>query len=856
MLPSLTAAFLLGLLCGSQIPFFPVVLSSLLASVAVGLSCLERTGLLESRQALFLYASLLSGVLYWTAVAPPPLLHLPSPNRRDIVQIETTGRVVAPVQHAPGRQTLLIESDKVDPESSKVDPESRKVRLVWREPGVTLHQGDRISFRAKLHPPSGSLNPGGFDYATYLERQGIDFVATVTGADAVHLVESDAGAWRWIAWSQIDGWRAAIRDAAIRTLNQPALGIFLGIVIGERGYLQQELQDWFMVTGTVHLLSISGSHLGLVALVVFWLVRRVVLWLPSALLLALSRTLTPSRIAILLTWPTVALYALLAGAELATLRSLVMITLALVALWLGYERHLYHAMAAAAFLIVVHEPRAIFDISFQLSFLSVLVIVQTGRWVRRWEEETGPAERSVAHTAVGYSRDAVLMSGAVTLATFPVVAFYFNQVPWMGILTNLFAIPFTGIVLVPLGLLSALWTVATGAGDLVGGRGLEQLLMWMIQGLRWCAGFPGGEWHIAAPSLPAIVLFYIVIAMTSASLVARRFRIVGAGVVLLLVCWWIWSPRLGLDGDRWRVTFLDVGQGDSAVIELPDGQTVLIDGGARYERFDTGRGIVAPFLWNRGIRHVDHVVATHQQLDHVGGLIWVLRHVSVGEYWGTGVERPEQFVADLKTALRDQHIHEQIAVRGQDMLQSGPCRLLILNPSKEAASPVMGQHQSGTSLNDQSIVSRLQCGAHSILFSADVEVDGLRHLDKEGRQPVTLLKVPHHGARSSLDRDWLEQIRPHYAVISVGQANPYGHPVQAVLQAYEDQRVALSRTDLDGAVWVTGRLSTSEIRLTRMRDLVPRPVEPSRGFWRCEQENWHRLWFQLVERDGIPFVHS
>ena len=849
MLPSLTVAFLIGLVCGSQTPFFPVVLFSLLAGVAIGLSLLERGGLLESRHGLFLYASLLSGVLYWSAATPPPAFHQAPLNRRDILQTEITGRVAAPVQHGPDRQTVLVETDEVNAESGRV-------RLVWREPGSALHHGDRIAFRAKLHPPSGSLNPGGFDYATYLERQGIDRVATVTGSDAVHLLESGARTWRWIARNQIDRWRGMIRDAAIHTLNQPALGIFLGIVIGERGHLQQELQEWFMITGTVHLLSISGSHLGLVALVIFWLVKRVVLWLPSALLLALSRTLTPSRIAILLTWPTVALYALLAGAELATIRSLVMITLALVAVWLGYERHLHHAMAAAALLIVVHDPRAIFDISFQLSFLSVLVIVQTAWWLMQWEEGTAHIERSVARTVAGYGRDALLLSASVTLATLPVVAIYFNQVPWMGILTNLIAIPFTGIVLVPLGLLAAVWTVVTGAGGLVMGWGLEQMLTWMVQGLRWCAGFPGGEWHIAAPSIPAIILFYAGLFVASASLVSHRLRIIGTGVVLLLVCWWISSPRLGLDGDRWRVTFLDVGQGDSAVIELLDGQTVLIDGGARYERFDMGRGVVAPFLWNRGIRRVDHVVGTHQQLDHVGGLIWVLRHISVGRYWGTGVERSEQFVADLKAALRDKHIHEQFAVSGQDVLRPGPCRLTILNPSEEAQIHLAAQHHSGTLLNNQSIVSRLQCGGHSILFAADIEVDGLRQLSEEGHRPVTLLKVPHHGARSSLDRDWLGQIHPGHAVISVGQANPYGHPVESVLQAYADQNVAVSRTDFDGAIWVTGRLSTSEFVVTRMRDLIPRPVEPQLCLWRCEQENWQRLWLQFVERDRFPFFRS
>jgi competence protein ComEC len=787
-------------------------------------------------------------VLYWTAATPWPPAPQPSQNRREIQSTELTGRVAAPVQHAPGRQTILVEAGEGSPESGLV-------RLVWREPGSSVHRGDRISFRAKLHRPSGSLNPGGFDYVAYLERQGIDHVASVTGPDAVHLLASGAGTWRGMVWNQIDRWRAVIRDAAIHSLGQPALGIFLGIVIGERGYLQQEVQEWFMVTGTVHLLSISGSHLGLVALVVFWLARQAVLGLPSGLLLALSRRVTPSRLAILLTWPTVTLYAMLAGAELATVRALVMITLALIAVWLGHERRLHHAMAAAALLIVLHDPRAIFDISFQLSFLSVLVIVQTAWWVAQWQEGPPVSEKHTAQTLGLYARDAVVMSGAVTLATLPVVAFYFNQVPWMGVVTNLVAIPVTGIVLVPLGLLAAAWTAGTGAGDLAIAGGLESLLDWMTQGLRWCAEVPGGEWHVAAPALPAVGLFYIGLLMAGAACASRRMRIVGAGLVILLATWWIASPRLGADHDRWRVTFLDVGQGDSAVLELPDGQTVLIDGGARYERFDMGRGVVAPFLWNRGIRRLDHVIGTHQQLDHVGGLIWVLRHVPVGRYWGTGVERAEQFVTDLKASLREKRIDEQVAVRGDDVLQSGPCRLRILNPSAEAKIHLVTQPRSGALLNNQSIVTRLQCGATSILFAADIEVDGLRQLEKESRQPVTLLKVPHHGARSSFDRDWLEDIRPRYAVISVGQANPYGHPVQAVLQAYADQQVAVSRTDLDGAVWLTGRISNPEVALTRMRDLVPRPVEFHRCLWRCERDNWDRLRLQFVEYDRLFFPH-
>lgn len=833
MLPSLTVAFLLGLLVGSQLAFFPLSLFALLVGIASGFSILERAGHLIPRYTILLYASLLSGVAYWSLLTPAPSLHPPSVVFHAGHSGNISGRVVLPVQYGVGRQTLIVESDNLPLPSSRI-------RLVWRDPDLALHQGDRIEFQGRVQRPKSFLNPAGFDYATYLEQQGIDLIATVSGPNAVTLIEAPRSG-RWHIWSRIDHWRAIVRQAAVRTLSQPALGIYLGMIIGERGYLEQEIQEWFMITGTVHLLSISGSHLGLVAVVLFVMVKRVILRLPPSFLLTISRRITPSQIAIVFTWPAVALYALLAGAELATIRSLVMITVGMAAVWLGHERYLGHAMATALLIIVLHDPRAIFDISFQLSFLSVLAIICILPHTKRERDEDAIPRQHHLSRIRTYVFNALLLSGAVTLATLPVVAFYFNQVPWMGIITNLAAVPFTGIVLVPLGLLAALWTIMTENDLLIMGKGLALLLHWMTSGLQWCAAIPGGEWHTAAPSIPTMILFYIGVLLFGIRGMPRRVHIAAAGTMVFLLAWWLIAPGPYGDGDRWRVTFLDVGQGDSAVIELPDGKTILIDGGTRHERFDVGKRVVAPFLWNRGIHRIDLVIGTHQQLDHVGGLIWILRHMSIGQYWGGGIVRSEQFAQDLQSALRIRGIDEQTAVLGQDLLPSGPCHLTILNPSAQSLRVDTVHLHSGTSLNNQSIVSRLQCGAHAILFAADIEAGGLTRLTLDGRRPVRVLKVPHHGALSSLDRDWIRQLNPRYAIISVGAGNPYGHPVQAVLQAYADLGTDVYRTDLDGAVWVTGRLSTSEFSIGRMRDLVMEPIDLLDCPWRCEYDNWHRL---------------
>jgi competence protein ComEC len=842
MLPSLAVAFIVGLLVGSQIPYFPISASFLLLLAALGSFVLEQLNRFSVRQATWLYGALLAGVAYWSVAVNLPA-HEPMIARSSDAVIEVTGRIVAPVQQAPDRLVMIIRSDGPIDESGT----SRDVRLTWRTPERMFFQGDRVGFRAVVRRPSGSLNPGGFDYAVYLERQGIDAIATVTGSEAVQFIESGrAHAW-WAIWNQFDRWRSSIRLAATQSLLQPALGLYVGIIIGDRGYLDPELRDQFMVTGTVHLLSISGSHLGLVTLLIFAVVRWAMLLLPADWLLALSRRITPTRLAAVCTLLPVAGYACLAGAELATMRSLLMVAVGLSAIWLGQERRLFHALSAAAVSILLHDPQALFDISFQLSFLSVVAIAGWLSWPAAAETEEMPNEPSLLRTSVRWGRDSVGMSGVVTLVTIPLVAYYFNQLPWLGLFTNVVAVPVMGILLVPIGLAAGIWQIVIGGTVLPLASLNEWFLEHFVAAVRLVSMLPGGEWHVAAPSAFTMLLFYGCLVLLWQKVGSTAFRLAaGAGVVLVLL-WWAWSPRMFLDGDRFRVTFLDVGQGDSAVVELPDGQVVLIDGGATFERFDMGRAVVAPFLWNRGIRDIDQVIGTHPQLDHVGGLAWVLRHFIVKSYWGSGDTREELFYKRLQESLADRGVQEQVAREGQEIVSSGPCRLVVLNPpaDEQLNVPLHDRHVGGHVLNNHSVVTRLTCGNHTMLFAADVEHDGLSRMTRApSHGPITVLKVPHHGAVSSLNHEWLASLQPQYAVFSAGRHNRYKHPAAAVIDAYGSVGSTVLRTDRDGGVWFTGGVSDMALHVHRARDLVWQPTNRALCLWTCEKANWARIWKQ------------
>ncbi|HJU05493.1 MAG TPA: DNA internalization-related competence protein ComEC/Rec2, partial [Nitrospiraceae bacterium] len=685
-------------------------------------------------------------------------------------------------------------------------------------------------------------NPGGFDYATYLQRQGIDAVASISGPGKLRILQPEASAAQWLSWTWIDEWRDRIREAAMTSLTGSALGLYLGMVIGEPDYLTPEVRDLFMATGTVHILSISGSHLGLIAFLAYAVVSAICRRLPASWLLSLSRHITPTRLTALVTVVPVTFYTLLAGSQVATVRSLIMILVFLLAVWLGRENYLLPALAGAAWLILLSDPRALFDISFQLSFLSVLAIALTVARQARNPESDAEMLTWLAKSWK-WLRTYLLISGAVTVMTLPIVAYHFNQIAWLGVLANLVVIPYAGFVVVPLGLGSALWLLISGNETLPAASINQAVSDGLVQVVEVLAKIPGAEWHVASPAVPALVVFYVTLI-----LVWRGHRILwlpgsAAALGALLVIWWVWSPRDWSDGETLRVTFLDVGQGDATVIELPDGRTILIDGGAAYETLDMGRAVVGPFLWDRGITRLDHVIGTHPQLDHVGGLAWTVRKFRVGRYWGNGLSREEPFYQRLQANLAVEGLHEEVAEAGRLIIDSGPCRLRVLNPpdGRQAAPSPIHAH-SGAMMNNLSVVTRLDCGLHSFLFPADIEAETIARLQKSDPQfTARVIKVPHHGARSSLHTEWISRAHPEAAVISVGRANAYGHPAPAVLHTYEGEGIRVFRTDRQGAIQITARLSSSALEIEYARAARLQPIGLDAAIPAAEMLNLRKL---------------
>ncbi len=856
MIPLAVIAYLVGLWLGPFLSQFPLSLLGALLAFGIFLSWREQRGVLSLWGGTVLFFTVIVGLVqgHWTTIKTfdTPLAFLETNH-----PILLNGVVTAPVRHTPDGLILLLEAKSIL-SNGKLQPLHGQVRLVWRDPksGTPVLFNDDVSVMARWREPYGTLNPGGFHYGHYLKHKGIDAVATVYGPNAVvpAQVSNDHALWASM-FRQVDQWRQAIHGAAVDSLSPPALGLFLGMIVGEQSYIDQDIRDAFMATGTVHILSISGSHLGLLAFVVFGGTRWAIRQLPASWLEYLSIYLTATQCAVVCMLPVVTFYMLLAGAEMPTVRSWIMILVGCAGVWVARERNVLTALALAAVVMLLPHPEAIHNLSFQLSFLSVAAIGVVV--LARRQDNSQPSERTEQKTGIRDAscpwwsrlwekwRLAWMITLAVSLTTLPLVAYYFHQIPWLGLLANMLIVPLVGIVVIPLGLLTAVGVLVSGVNFLPLGIVNQWILEALAQMVVGLAQVPGAHWHVASPSIGSILLFWSVLA--GGWLLKQQPRLRWSCIIttMAILVWWAWSPRTNWEPGQLRITFLDVGQGDATLLELPDGHTVLIDGGPAYRRLDMGRAVIGPYLWNQGIHRIDHMVATHPQWDHVGGLPWLIQSFDVETYWSNGVSRSKAFYKQLQTTVQEAELEEQIIGAGSDIIASGHCSLSVLSPvTMKIPTTLVSTHEiSGTELNDRSLVTRLDCGAHSLLFTADVEQQALEHLQYlPGGHSANVIKVPHHGAKSSLHQGWVNRIDAQAMVVSVGSHNRYGHPASEVMAAYGARGIPMYRTDRDGAIIIEASLDSPNLRITTAKQQQLVPVVLNENFLRDEWANWQRLW--------------
>lgn len=546
------------------------------------------------------------------------------------------------------------------------------------------------------------------------------------------------------------------------------------LTVGDRASLDQGKKDLFIRTGTSHVLAISGFNVGIVSGFFFFFLR-ILFGLRSTFRLSGRHT----RYAALLTIPFPFAFMFVAGAGVSVIRATIMLLLYMVSLFFERTRHPINTMALSALVILLIYPHSLFAPSFQLTFLSLIFIVV---FLENWY----PTIAKIKWRAVTWTVSALCSTAAATLGTAPVVIYHFYGINPLTVLHNLAAVPLIGVAATSLSLVGMLHRFLAPVLWVAGW--VTEVNIRLLRALDFGYIFP-----IIRPNIPEILVYY---ALLLSLFYVRRKAAVAALIVSLPIligtAAFTFSGRFNTD---MRVSFLDVGGGDSILIEAPGGVRMLVDGGGFHGTgFDVGEKVLTPLLLAHKIRTLDYVVATHPHSDHIGGLAGVLRNFRV-KHFVTGNLFPEysEFQRLIDTAIRKGSVVD-IWKRGDSLRLAPGLDALTLSP------PVSRRVDD---VNNSSLVLLLRHGGHTFLLTGDIREELEEELIISGLPlRAQVLKVAHHGSRFSSSYPSLLAIRPKLAVITSGPGAARGLPSGEMIGRFKTLKIPVLRTDQQGLIEV------------------------------------------------------
>lgn len=655
------------------------------------------------------------------------------------------------------------------------------------EENPALNVGAKIEAEGSFQAFDPARNPGQFDFQDYYRAKKLFYRMTVRQSQRL----DDSYDWVGQGLFQAADYAGQILD---RIADEEAAGIFRAVLLGDRTKMDTQVLSLYRRNGVAHLLAISGLHLSLISLAVYGVLRKIGLGFGGAGLVGGAALL---------------FYAGMTGLAPSVQRAAVMALCGYLAAYLGRTYDLLSALALAAVLLLGDNPYALTQAGVQLSFAAVLGIGAAAP--RLMEPQEGSAW---AHPL----RKTLVVSLGMQLMTTPLVLYHFFEIPLYGMILNLLVVPLMGMVVFSGAAGIFLGSFHTGAGRFAVGSG-SMILALYRQLCTWFGLLPGANLVMGRPKLWQIGIYYG--ALTAYLLFCRSkssgdhkpscdskilysFRFIPCKTALTAACFALILlplPKWGLE-----ITFLDVGQGDGICMETASG-VILVDGGSSDERSLFGN-ILEPFLKSRGITTVDYAIVSHGDQDHINGLTELFqsgRDISVSNLILPGIGQGDSVYSELAQIASEQGTHVLWMGAG-DRFTLGRLSVECMYPPNLCDDTlrygVLDGFREGSDRNAHSLVLRLSFDDFSMVLTGDMTTEGERAiLDSEsGIAPVHVLKVAHHGSRTSTSPAWLDALNPAWAVISCGRDNRYGHPHSEVLDALEERKIEIWMTPKSGAI--------------------------------------------------------
>ena len=759
--------FLLGIVLFVQCPELPSLYWFALLPFCL-LGCRYHVGL-----RLFTWA--VAGFL-WAFFCATNILSQQLATEIEGVNLELTGKVVSLPLVRPGMMRFELEPYSLFDHAGRAWPVPGKIRLSWYQNRVEIIPGQIWRLQVRLKRPYGFMNPGGLDYEGWLFQRQLRATGYVLQRlENTLLAEGDG--------EYLQRLRYALRSKLVGVLGQaPNAALLLPLIIGERGSMSSEHWRILTATGTNHLMAISGLHIGFIAFLAFWLMR--IIWPlggPTSLFLASPYAAMLSALV------CAAVYAALAGFAIPTQRALAMLVVFLGLRLLHRQTAATHIMALALLAVLLIDPFAVLSAGFWLSFAAFSVILYgmnsrldtQGLWWR-------------------WGRVQLLLA----IGLIPLLIFWFQQIPLLGMPANIIAVPWVSIFTVPLALLGALvLTISEPAGAFVLQLALKSVdIIWSV--LTFLAALEFAVIPVQHRSWPVLLLAAagVALLLMPAGLPGRYLGLV---FFLPLAFPVTQKPRAG----ELHFTALDVGQGLAVVLRTQH-HVLLYDTGARYSgRFNAGSAVISPYLRSLGITELDKLIVSHGDNDHIGGFHGLTERIQIRSIV-TSV--PDAFaVAEASTCDDTQRWQWDGVIFD------------ILHPAPE----------SGLRGNNASCVLRVSVGGQSLLLTGDIEKRAEKILlERYGRKlAADILLAPHHGSRTSSSEAFLDAVQPHYAIFPVGYRNRFGFPKRDIIARYKKRNIRQLQTARSGAIEF--QLGAAGLALTEYR-------QQSRRFWHTVADDW------------------
>lgn len=714
------------------------------------------------------------------------------------------GIVLTSDQISPTNNALVVRCQRMIINNSYI-PVSGNIRLVIPA-DLSFQYGDFIRFHSKIKKIQSFHNPGSFNYERTLNRQGIYVAGFVANHAGIVLIRHNSASGVKL---KLENFRLYLKQLIYTHAPSPQREIIEAMTIGNQKAIPQDVRDNFAKTGTSHILSISGLHIGMVAAGSFFLI---LVLLKSSQYLMLKFNII--KMATAAAFLPIVIYALVAGMGTTVLRATLMAIAFLISLLIGKQKDFYNILFGAALIILIIAPESLFEISFQLSFSAVFAILYI---VPRLSDLTLPIPSAAPPWLQKLIRRIyifILVSAAATLGTLPIIVFYFNRVSAVTLIANLIAVPLLGM----LTLIPAMAFILTSlfstwfAGFLISVASFFTGIA--VTMINWMASWSCSSFSLVKPNLAEITFFYIfsflliqVVApgnkINNQGFLERHPSLVKIAFLITLTlilsdtAYLVVKNRYSTD---LKITAIDVGQGASTLIQLPRGVNMLIDGGGFHDSsFDMGRTVIAPFLYAQRIRKIDIVVLTHPHPDHLQGLIHIVNNFDVREVWCTGVKADDDLYLLWEKSISERKIkikHVSFQSLPENVHGVHIQFLWPLHPPKQN-----DHNTSFNETNDSSLVMKITYGTRSFLITGDISSLIETLLIRSGHNLKSdLLFVPHHGSAHSSSVDFIRAVSCRFAIVSAGKNNVFQHPHPDVLDRYHINGVALFRTDQQGAI--------------------------------------------------------